>query len=104
MSQTTNVELAYSLNHLIVGCTSINRGGHSSFVFFFSQFKFPILDAGGEDWADTVLTAMPLTLRTQCRGGDRFQCHEVSEGSEGVRESFSEEGTVDWILKNKFTK
>lgn len=53
-----------ALNHLIVGCTSISRGGHSFFFVFFSQFKFPILDAEGEDWADTVLTAMPLTLRT----------------------------------------
>lgn len=51
-----------ALNHLIVGCTSISRGGHS--FIFFSQFEFPVLDAGGEDWADTVLTTMPLTLRT----------------------------------------
>lgn len=104
MSQTTNVELAYCFKPFDCWVHKYQQRRPFILFFFFPQFEFPVLDAGGEDWADTVLTAMPLTLRTQCRGGDRFQCHEVSEGTEGVRESFLEEGTIDWILKNKFTE
>lgn len=79
-----------ALNHLIVGCTSISRGGHSFFFVFFSSLNFLCwmlrVRIGQIQCSLLYLWLWGLSAEVETDSS----AIKVSEGSEGVRESFSE--------------